>query len=97
MTVTVLKTARADLSSGYWFYEDQAPGLGNYFLRRIYEDLELLGGIAGIHCKIANGSHKMIARRFPYAIYYKINQGVVEVNAVIDGRRSPEWIKQRLK
>ena len=96
MTVTVLKTARADLSNGYWFYETQEPGLGAYFLSRIYEDLELLGGIAGIHRRIANGSHKMRARRFPYAIYYRINQGVVEVNAVLDCRRSPDWIKQRL-
>ena len=96
MTVSVLKTARADLSQGYWFYEAQEPGLGTYFLRRVYEDLALLGGIAGIHRKIANDSHKMIARRFPYAIYYKINQGIVEVNAIIDCRRSPDWIKKRL-
>lgn len=59
--------------------------------------MELLGGIAGIHRKIVNGSHRMIARRFPYAIYCKINQGVVEVNGIIDCRRSPDWIKKRLK
>lgn len=96
MIVRVLQTARADLSDGYWFYEDQEPGLGNYFLRRIYEDLELLGSIAGIHRKMTNGSHKMIARRFPYAIYYRINDGLVQVNAILDSRRSPDWIRKRL-
>lgn len=97
MTVSVLKTARADLSEGYWFYENQEPGLGDYFLQRIYEDLALLGSIAGIHRQLANGAHRMIARRFPYAIYYRIKLKTVEVHAIIDCRRSPEWIKQHLK
>lgn len=97
MTVSVLKTARADLAGGYWFYEKQEPGLGNYFLQRIYEDMSLLSDIAGIHRQLANGTHKMIARRFPYAIYYRINGEIVEVHAIIDCRRSPDWIRQRLK
>jgi plasmid stabilization system protein ParE len=97
MTVRVLKIARADLTAGYWFYEQQEPGLGDYFLRRIYEDLELLGRSAGIHRKTASGFHKMIARRFPYAIFYRINGDTAEVLAILDGRRSPEWIRQQLK
>lgn len=97
MTVRVLKTARADLAAGYWFYEEQESGLGAYFLRRIYEDLELLADHAGIHRQTASGFHKMIARRFPYAIFYRIRGGTVEVLAILDGRRSPEWIRQQLK
>ena len=97
MTVRVLKTARADLAAGYWFYEQQETGLGDYFLRRIYEDLELLGQIAGIHRQTVSGFHKMIARRFPYAIFYRINGDTVEVLAILDGRRSPDWIRQQLK
>lgn len=97
MTVRVLKTARADLAAGYWFYEQQERGLGDYFLRRIYENLELLERIAGIHRKTNSGFHKMIARRFPYAIFYRIQGDTVEVFAILDGRRSPDWIGQQLK
>ncbi len=97
MTVRILKTARTDLSAGYWFYEEQEPGLGDYFLRRIYEDLELLSRIAGVHRQTARGLHKMIARRFPYAIFYRIRDEGVEVFAILDGRRSPGWIQQQLK
>ncbi len=97
MTVRVLKTARADLSAGYWFYEKQQPGLGDYFLRRIYEELELLGRIAGIHHQTKQGFHKMIARRFPYAIFYRLSGDAAEVFAILDGRRSPDWIQQQLK
>jgi len=31
MTVRVLKTARADLTDGYWFYEDQTQVLETIF------------------------------------------------------------------
>ena len=96
MTVRVLKTARADLADGYWFYETQAPGLGAYFVRQIHEDLERLGHIAGIHRKTHDGLHKMIARRFPYAIYYRIEGDTVGVNAILVGRRAPTWIRKRL-
>lgn len=96
MTVRVLQTARTDLHDGYWFYERQEPELGNYFLRRIYEDLEQLGRLAGIHRQISHGLHKMTARRFPCAIYYRIKGNAVEVNAILDGRRAPEWIQKRL-
>jgi plasmid stabilization system protein ParE len=39
----------------------------------------------------------MIARRFPYAIFYRIQGDTVEVFAILDGRRSPDWIGQQLK
>jgi len=52
--------------------------------------LALLGEIAGIHRKTDNGYHQMRARRFPHAIFYRINRGIVEVDAILPSRRSPE-------
>ena len=39
MTLEILDTAREDLKRGYRFYENQAAGLGDYFLDSIYSDL----------------------------------------------------------
>ncbi len=97
MTLRVLDTARTDLASGYWFYEEQNPGVGSYFLTSIYSDLHQLSKTAGVHRKLPDGSHRMNARKFPYAIYYRINGGAAEVHAILDSRRSPEWIRQRLR
>jgi hypothetical protein len=38
----------------------------------------------------------MLAKRFPYAVYYEIVDDVAYVIAVLPMRRSPEWIKKRL-
>ena len=31
MPVVVLQSAKDDLRDGYWFYENQEPGVGDYF------------------------------------------------------------------
>ena len=31
MIVSISSDAEADLAEGYWFYERQSPGLGDYF------------------------------------------------------------------
>ncbi|MEY2880919.1 MAG: hypothetical protein RLZZ15_3299 [Verrucomicrobiota bacterium] len=97
MIVRVLAHARVDLVDGYWFYEAQAAGLGDYFLARIYEDLARLGACAGLHRKIPSGHHRMISRRFPFAIYYRVAGGAAEVDAILDCRRAPAWIQRRLR
>lgn len=43
-----------------------------------------------------NGFHRMLARRFPYAIYYRVMEGEVVVFRILDCRRNPEWIRKSL-
>jgi len=38
----------------------------------------------------------MLASRFPYSVFYEIEGDVVKVFAVLDDRRDPEWISDRL-
>lgn len=49
MNIHVLEQAEDDLVEGYRFYEDQEPGLGNYFLDCLYSDVESLVLYAGVH------------------------------------------------
>lgn len=84
------------MTDGYWFYEDQEAGLGNYFLQSIYDDLGRLSRTGGVHRRVPGGYHRVKSRRFPYLIYYRVSANNVEVFAVIDGRRSPQWIRERL-
>lgn len=36
MPVVVLQSAKDDLRDGYWFYENQEPGVGDYFSDTLY-------------------------------------------------------------
>ena len=42
MKIEILPEAQADLDDGYWFYENQAAGLGEYFLTSIVSDIRSL-------------------------------------------------------
>ncbi|MBM4013245.1 MAG: type II toxin-antitoxin system RelE/ParE family toxin [Planctomycetes bacterium] len=96
MRVELRVEARRDLLEGAWFYEQQREGLGSYFTDRLFEDLERLEREAGIHESVF-GFHRKLSRRFPYAIYDAISGPVIDVVAILDCRRDPASISQRLK
>ena len=96
MHVEILKDAEYDLEDGHAFYESQQAGLGDYFLDSLYADIDSLMIYGGIH-RVVFGSHRLLARIFPYAVYYDIVGGEAQVWAVVDCRRDPKWIAERLK
>jgi plasmid stabilization system protein ParE len=97
MKVVVLENARQDLLDGYEFYENQAPGVGAYFLRTVTPEIDSLRETAGIHRRVKGRFHWVLVRKFSHAIYYYVEGDIAYVDAVIDCRRSPEWIRRRLR
>ena len=95
MRIEILDEAEQDLLDGFAFYERQAGGLGNYFLDSVFSDIESLLLYAGIHC-VYFGYHRLLAKRFPFAIYYLTRDEVIRVYAILDCRRNPAWIRERL-
>ena len=96
MNIEILEAAEKDLINGYRFYETQDRGLGDYFLDSLYSDIDSLQIFAGIHSK-HYGYHRLLAKRFPFAVYYKTDKGTAYVYAVLDCRRNPLWIRNKLK
>jgi len=39
----------------------------------------------------------MLSKRFPFGIYYKMEDDVGYVYAILDLRRDPLWIRKRLR
>ena len=95
MDIRLLETAKEDLRAGWYFYEHNAVGLGDYFLDCMQADVRSLKVFAGIH-EMADGFHRMLAKRFPFAVYYLIENETIDVYAILDCRRDPEWIVKRL-
>jgi hypothetical protein len=93
--VVLSEDAFADVEGARAFYDRQESGLGDYFLSCLVADLEALSFFAGIHARRL-GHHRMLAKRFPFAIYYDVDEALAIVVAVLDMRRSPSAIKNRL-
>lgn len=96
MKIEILDEAKGDLIAGFHFYEKQGEGVGEYFLEALYAEISSLGLTAGIHAKEL-GSHRHIAKRFPYAIYYRLDGDTIRVRAVWDCRRHPGRLRRQLK
>jgi hypothetical protein len=96
MTVVILEDAAEDLESGAQFYESCAAGVGDYFLDSLLSDLDSLVLFAGVHPTHFQ-FHRMLSKRFPFAIYYEVEDDDVYVYAILDLRRDPLLIQKRLR
>ena len=95
MTIKILDEAEKDIAIGISFYESQKEGLGKYFLNSILADIESLHIYAGIHIVISD-YYRLLAKRFPFSIYYKVKDNIIYIYAILDCRKNPLWIKERL-
>lgn len=93
--IHILSEAEADLDVGRFFYENQEPGVGEYFWDSLLSDIESLIIYAGVHSKVY-GYYRMSSKRLPYSIYYDLNDNSAYVIAVLPERRNPNWVLNKL-
>ena len=68
MKIEILSSTSQDLIDGYHFYEDQAEGVGSYFLDSLYSDIDSLVITAGVHEKYFEKYYRLLSKRFPFAV-----------------------------
>lgn len=88
MKIHLLSPTIYDIADAANFYNQQEPGIGTKFLDSIYRDIESLPKYAGIH-PIKYGCYRLLAKTFPYAVYYLLKKDAVFIVAVLDCRRDP--------
>jgi hypothetical protein len=93
--IEILADAENDLDEGRKFYDSQGREVGNYFWDSLLSDIESLVIFAGVHRK-EFGFHRLLSKRFPYAIYYDVNGDVASVVAVLPMRRDPVWLQTKI-
>ena len=96
MKIEILDEAQQDLIEGFYFYERQEHGLGSHFVDCLFSDIDSLLLHAGVHRNV-HGHHRCLSKRFPFAIYYRMEGDLVRIYAVLDCRRDPAWIRERLQ
>ena len=96
MKIEILDQAEADLIEGFHFYETQQTGVGDYFLANLYADIESLRLYGGIHLKPYKNYHRLLSKRFPFAVFYTVMDKTVFIHAIVDCRRDPAWLRKRL-
>ena len=95
MKIKILEEVEQDLIDGFRFYEAQNFGLGQYFLDSLFSDINSLQLFAGIHPWYFS-YQRLLSKRFPFAIYYRVDNDIVRIRAVLDCRQDPKKIQNRL-
>ena len=95
-SVFLLPSAHNDIVRAESFYDSISPGLGQYCIGTLLSDVDSLAFYAGIH-PTYHGYFRLLSRRFPYAIYYKILDHEVPVSAILSTRQNPATHHSRLQ
>ena len=84
--------AREEYLSARRWYDEQVAGLGAEFEACIEEKLLSIGEHPRLYSIVHRDIREAIVRRFPYAIYFRLNERGVRVLSVFHTSRNPaEW------
>ena len=92
----ILPSAWDDLIEGAAFYEGQSASLGGRFMDEMLGQIQAFCDHAGIHSR-RFGHYFALADVWPWAVYYLLEDERIIITAVLDCRRDPRLIRQRLR
>ena len=83
---------RAEIDQAYAWYEEKSTWLGDEFLTNVRSLLERIQERPEVHRVIYRNVRAALVRRFPYVVYYRVEQHQIVVLAIQHGRRNPrDW------
>ncbi len=86
-----------DAIGGYGWYQEKATGLGDEFLRVFYTCAQEIPRNPFLYRKIYKDFRRTLLRRFPYAIYFRIEDDKVVVFGLFHCARNPVIIQNILR
>ncbi|WP_457606376.1 type II toxin-antitoxin system RelE/ParE family toxin [Nitratifractor sp.] len=90
MKVRLSRHAKKDLEDGYLFYEAQSPGVGRYFLDSLSSEIDSLQFYSPVYAKVYRNYRRLLAKRFPFAIYYRLVGDEVWIEAILHQRQDSD-------
>ncbi len=87
--------AERDLEEEALWYEEQLPDLGNQFLDEISLALSAIAESPLMYPIVHRETRRALIHRFPFGIYYRVQDETIVVLAVMHGSRDPHRWKVR--
>ena len=92
-----LPVVEKDVLAGYEWYERKSPGLGEDFLRTFYACASEIAHNPLLYPKVYKEFRRRLIKRFPYAIYFKIEENQVIVLGIFHCARDPRSVRRILR
>ncbi|MSV35686.1 MAG: type II toxin-antitoxin system RelE/ParE family toxin [Bryobacterales bacterium] len=91
--VIVEPGAQADIRSAFRWYEGQKIGLGREFLQEIRRMVQFIRSGPESYAVVHRNVRRANLRRFPYGLFFRLQDESVIVIACIHGHRNPrQWM-----
>lgn len=91
-----LPQVETDVRNGRTWYEEKAQGLGEEFLRVFYTSCQELTRNPHMYAQVHRDFRRRLLRRFPYAIYFRIERSIVVVFGLFHCARDPRRLHREL-
>jgi plasmid stabilization system protein ParE len=88
--------AEFDLEDAFAWYESQDPGLGSEFVRAIDASISTIGRNPLAYRLIYQQARRALVRRFPYSLFYVVEEDTIFVIACFHTKRNPTDWQDRL-
>lgn len=95
-TLIIRPEAERDLAEAHDWYESKVTGLGSDFLLRIEAALSSILRTPEIYPLVHKNVRRALIRRFPYGVFYLVEEAKIVVIAVMHARRDPETSRSRV-
>ncbi len=97
MKTIFLPEAELELSEGIEFYNQQLSALGVSFLEEVRHAISFIKSYHAIGMIVESQIRKVLVRRFPYSIIYRVDPDEIVIIAVMHLKRKPRYWTKRLK
>lgn len=87
--------AEKDVEDAAKWYENQRPGLGKEFLDKVSSTLENLARQPSMYPIVHRNIRRALTHKFPFGIFYIIEENLIIIIAVMHVSRNPRLWKQR--
>lgn len=95
MKLFVRPEAEADLSASFRWYEERSPGLGREFLQIVDRAFARISSRPRQFLVVHRQIRRALTRRFPYAVFFIIEDDAVVILAVLHQASDPSRWKSR--
>ena len=85
-----------DIESAFDWYETEEPGLGHDFVDQLRAAYDRVVQNPFTFQDLRFGIRRALTRRFPYAIYFSVENDIVLIVAVLHCARDPAEWQQRI-
>lgn len=96
LTVTFSDLAVMDMMDAYDWYEQQYPGLGERFFVQVNETVGQIQSFPASAVAVGKRLRKRAMNQFPYGIFYRVDDDIIRIEAVMHNKRDPKVWQERI-